>query len=155
MGKNEPYKWTSSLSGSGSVEGCQFFSSTLTLALRLCKSYRIIFVTHPYLYFILCFLTRYPLLLNRIRRATPRWHEDRENLKLAQRKVEEQIAKLNSVIIWTIYCQDLFKVLVLCTRMRMRFFVNIHTLPQRKSTYTIFRQLAQSSEHYAVTSVWM
>ena len=25
MGKNEPYKWTSSLSGSGPVEGCQFF----------------------------------------------------------------------------------------------------------------------------------
>ena len=64
-----------------------------------CKSYRIIFVTHPYLHVILCFLTRYPLLLSRIRRATPRWHEDREDLKLAQRKVEEQIAKLNSVII--------------------------------------------------------
>ncbi|CAB3992237.1 Myosin-M heavy chain [Paramuricea clavata] len=42
-------------------------------------------------------VTKYPLLLSRIRRATPRWHGDREDLKLAQRKVEEQIAKINSL----------------------------------------------------------
>ena len=40
---------------------------------------------------------RYPLLLSRICKATPRRNTDREKLKVAQRKIEEQLNKINAV----------------------------------------------------------
>ena len=40
---------------------------------------------------------RYPLLLSRICKATPRRNTDREKLKMAQRKIEEQLNKINAV----------------------------------------------------------
>ena len=43
------------------------------------------------------FSFRYPLLLTRIYRVTPRQNSDREALIQARRKIEEQITKINEV----------------------------------------------------------
>lgn len=40
---------------------------------------------------------RYPLLISRICKATPKRNTDREKLKMAQRKIEEQLNKINAV----------------------------------------------------------
>lgn len=40
---------------------------------------------------------RYPLLLSRIRKATPRRNADREKLMQAQRKIEDQLNRINAV----------------------------------------------------------
>ncbi|KAK3742178.1 hypothetical protein QZH41_012073, partial [Actinostola sp. cb2023] len=42
-------------------------------------------------------IMKYPLLLSRIRKATPRRNPDREKLMQAQRKIEEQLNRINSL----------------------------------------------------------
>ncbi|XP_068688974.1 serine-rich adhesin for platelets-like isoform X2 [Montipora foliosa] len=42
-------------------------------------------------------IMKYPLLLSRIYKATPRRNTDREKLKMAQRKIEEQLNKINAL----------------------------------------------------------
>ena len=52
-------------------------------------------------YFIVSF--RYPLLLSRICKASPRRNPDREKLKMAQRRIEEQLNKINAVSNYVTY----------------------------------------------------
>jgi len=50
-----------------------------------------------YVYHYVIFPFRYPLLLSRICKASPRRNPDREKLKMAQRRIEEQLNKINAV----------------------------------------------------------
>ena len=51
---------------------------------------------------------RYPLLLSRICKATPRRNQDREKLKMAQRRIEEQLNKINAVSEQTEACDMIY-----------------------------------------------
>ena len=42
-------------------------------------------------------VTKYPLLLSRLHKVTPSHHEDKNNIKLAQDKIEAALEQMNKV----------------------------------------------------------
>ena len=42
-------------------------------------------------------VTKYPLLLSRLHKVTPSHHEDKNNIKLAQDKIEAALEQMNNV----------------------------------------------------------